>query len=369
MSTFTFLLLGLSCCVSIAMAAKSKLIFAHVVFRHGDRAPGQPYPMDPHGPETWPQGLQELTTKGMMQHYRLGKYLRKRYSKLLNKQYLVKEIYIRASDKNRALQSAAADLAGLYPPIKNQVWNPKILWQPIPVHSVPTDDDYLLVVDNPCPRYTAVYQNQTKPIIDYYNRQYADFFSFLRNHTGLKNLDFKSIGDIYDPLYCEKSHGLKLPNWTQKVVNESTGQTVYELIVDLKNINKNLKYDTDEKALLTGGYLLEDILSRMKNVSTGNLTKELPSSKMVMYSAHDDTLMALLYSLNVIKRPFMVPYAATVFIDLFQNKQGQYYVELTYKTIRLAWRTAKENTAQNRTRVTHRMIILPKVRSHHRCSN
>lgn len=69
----------------------------------------------------------------------------------------------------------------------------------------------------------------------------------------MKKLDFWSIGDIYDPLHCEAEQGLKLPKWTQTVVNKTTGQTAFDVIVDLKNIAKNLKYNTAEKAKLTGG--------------------------------------------------------------------------------------------------------------------
>jgi len=51
---------------------------------------------------------------------------------------------------------------------------------------------------------------------------------------------------------------------------------------------------------------------------------------MVMYSAHDDTLMALLYAMNVVDEPFLVPYAATIIFDLYRTKEG-HFVEVSYK--------------------------------------
>lgn len=40
--------------------------------------------------------------------------------------------------------SAQATLAGLFPPTNEQVWNPDLLWQPIPVHTIPKDIDYMV---------------------------------------------------------------------------------------------------------------------------------------------------------------------------------------------------------------------------------
>ena len=33
---------------------------------------------------------------------------------------------------------------GLFPPAGPQVWDPQLPWQPIPVHTVPLDQEYLL---------------------------------------------------------------------------------------------------------------------------------------------------------------------------------------------------------------------------------
>ena len=46
---------------------------------------------------------------------------------------------------------------------------------------------------------------------------------------------------------------MKLPNWAYDVVNEMTGQTVLDLVFDLKLVARNLKYNSYEKALLTQG--------------------------------------------------------------------------------------------------------------------
>ena len=47
---------------------------------------------------------------------------------------------------------------GLFPPAGPQVWDPQLPWQPIPVHTVPLDQDYLLNKMHAfCPRYEGFY--------------------------------------------------------------------------------------------------------------------------------------------------------------------------------------------------------------------
>ena len=64
--------------------------------------------------------------------YNLGKFLRNRYNDFLGEKYDENDIYVRASDVDRTMMSAMSNLAGLYPPQGDQIWNPDIHWQPIP---------------------------------------------------------------------------------------------------------------------------------------------------------------------------------------------------------------------------------------------
>lgn len=63
----------------------------------------------------------------------------------------------------------------MYPPDENSTWNPKLFWQPIPVHTVPEVDDEVLAMKKECKVYERIKR-------DYFNskayknrlRQYKD---------------------------------------------------------------------------------------------------------------------------------------------------------------------------------------------------
>lgn len=157
LSLFVLLVLGVAATVcATPVDTSGELIFSHILYRHGDRTPTMAYPTDPYSDiSNWPVPWGALTNTGKQQHFALGKWLRQRYGNvLLSEQYTPNEIYIRSTDVDRTLQSSESNLAGLYPPHGNQVWNADIEWQPIPVHTVADVDDWLIGASVPaCPVY------------------------------------------------------------------------------------------------------------------------------------------------------------------------------------------------------------------------
>lgn len=300
------------------------LRFVTVLYRHGDRSPIRAYPTDPYQESAWPQGFGQLSKEGMRQHFELGQFLRKRYTGFLSEDYERHEIYIRSTDIDRTLMSAEVNLAGLFPPNGSQIFNPDLKWQPIPIHTVPEDEERLLAfpVAN-CPRYEELL-NETIKSDSFVNvtNTYKDFIEMVRNKTGLNAVSVENVWSVHDTLFCEAKHGMKPPSWV-------TPDVMATLEV-LKNFGFQIMfgvYKRKEKSRLQGGLLLDQII---KNISAAADPGSKQEVKMIVYSAHDSTVVALQEALNVFSG-LQPPYASCHIFELHQEKNGSFSIEMFYR--------------------------------------
>ncbi|KAM3856133.1 lysosomal acid phosphatase isoform 2-T2 [Vipera latastei] len=320
---FTFIL-GFILALAPPIAPSRSLRFVTLLYRHGDRSPVKTYPRDPYQESAWPQGFGQLSQEGMQQQWDLGRALRRRYYGFLNASYNRQEIFVRSTDFDRTLMSAEANLAGLYPPEEQQVFNPNISWQPIPVHTVPDDMEKLLRFPlSPCPRYEQL-QNETRQTPEYINMtlQNMQFLKMVANMTGIQDVSLESVWSVHDALFCEKMHKMHLPAWVNPVVMAK--------LKELKDFSFNVLFGIHrqvEKARLQGGVLLSQI---RKNLTLATKDSAPHHLKMLMYSAHDTTLAALQTALNVYngKQP---PYASCHIFELYQEDDGNFTVEMFFR--------------------------------------
>uniref|UniRef100_A0A915JWP7 acid phosphatase n=1 Tax=Romanomermis culicivorax TaxID=13658 RepID=A0A915JWP7_ROMCU len=109
-------------------------------------------------------------------------------------------------------------------------------------------------------------------------------------------------------------------------------RTVYDVIVELKSLHNIMKFNMFETAKLTSGYLLGDILNRMLSVSENHGEKP---TKMMMYSAHDNTLLSLTHLLKIANNR-IIPYAACLIIELYEYESedgegGEFLIEILFR--------------------------------------
>nr|XP_034839570.1 prostatic acid phosphatase-like [Maniola hyperantus] len=307
----------------ISISYGEKVIkYAAIIYRHGDRTPVNPYPTDPWKNESlWPVKFGELTNIGKRQHYALGRWLRKRYSNLISEQFDPTEVYVRSTDVDRTLMSAQANLAGMYPPSGNAIWDLNLLWQPIPVHTRPERDDEVLAMIRKCVPYDKEKAKYMRSVA-YKKRlsKYQGLMDYLTAYTGMKVKDYLDINDIYNVLYIENLYNFTLPKWTQSVYPDKMKEpSCYSFVTATA---------TPLMARLLAGPLLKEIVGKMNTI----ITKKKPNPlKLSIYSGHDFTIANVLCSIGVYDGNCPV-YTSTIIFELLQdNNTTGYFIRMLYR--------------------------------------
>ncbi|KAK9302294.1 hypothetical protein QLX08_005717 [Tetragonisca angustula] len=296
------------------------IVFANVLYRHGDRTPIRTYPNDPYNNESiWPVPYGQLTNIGKNQHLLLGRWIRKRYSHLLSDLYSPYDIYIQSTDVDRTLMSAESQLAGLYPPVSKQIWS-NIKWMPIPVHTIPEDKDNILAAKKYCPRYDYELKKVlNSPEIQKINKENERLYAYLTEKTGNKISSLRSVEQLYDILFIENLYNKTLPEWTKSIYPDKLK------LIAIKSFTTSAYNKILQR--LKSGSLLGEMIDHMEKKSKNAL---VPDRKVWMYSAHDETIANMLMTLNVFE-PHCPPYTATILIELRVNLKDQYFVTISYK--------------------------------------
>lgn len=292
------------------------------LFRHGDRSPTRAYKNDIYNESHWPQGYGQLSKTGKRQELNLGQLFRNLYITKLNflsPSYKRTELYVRSTSIDRALMSAYSVLAGLYPPSSGE-WSTDIGWQPIPVHTVPEVEDYLLLSNAPCPVAEEISNQNVEdnPKIKQIMEEHKHFFDYVSNHSGEPNT-WKGIVKVLDPIYCQSvSENTHVPDWV-------TDEIFQEMLV-MRNLYTEFWFP-DGTQFLRGGVLLKEMIDHMVNKTESSTS--LPQ-KLFLYSAHDSTVISLLRAMGLFdnRQP---SYTACVIVELLESKDSKFFVRVWYK--------------------------------------
>ncbi|CAJ0603752.1 unnamed protein product [Cylicocyclus nassatus] len=315
----------------LSLVAAKELAFVQAIWRHGDRAPKKhPYPNDPYNESAWPRGWQQLTNIGIAQMNELGRYFRSKYGSFIAPHYVASQVYIRSSDSDRALTSAQAFTSGFYPAQNGSFqWQHGNPWQPVPIHApAPVEKDLLLkptYVD--CKNYDSIVDADDAKHAAVYNTQYADMFKMLEEKTGIANFSYANVNKVYDitkELYNNLTD--KQPAWAFQRWPKYGNRSTLDVISELRRIRKISKFDSPDKAKMTGGYLLNTWIKDALKVANGTMKNP---DRMMLYSAHDGTVLALMHAMSV-ANGLLIPYASAVIMEVYKDK-NDFLVELFYR--------------------------------------
>lgn len=79
--------------------------------------------------------------QGKLGEYKLGRFLKSHYGDFLGPDYTLDKVTVRATDVTRTKMSAELVMAGLFPPSSSLVWNPDLLWLPVPINYKSANDE------------------------------------------------------------------------------------------------------------------------------------------------------------------------------------------------------------------------------------
>jgi len=297
------------------------VLYATLIFRHGARTPADTYPNDPHVNETFsPYGWGQLTNEGKRGLYETGQWLHARYNNFLGDTYHSDYVWAQTTGVTRTKMSMQLVLAGLYPPRNTPLeWNRRLNWQPIPVFSEPLEEDSLLLVRTPCPRYyEAVEEIYQLPEVKSEIEKNKILFDELTQHTGMPIKTPDDVQSLYSTLRAETEFGLRLPQWTRKYYPEK--------LTNLTDLSYVYNIYTPELKQLKAGPFIQKLITEFENKRDGTLKpKDL---KISLYTGHDSSVVNILSGLNVWEKQFPAYGIMGLFELVKDKKSGEIGVQL-----------------------------------------
>uniref|UniRef100_A0A0K8WDX4 Prostatic acid phosphatase n=2 Tax=Bactrocera latifrons TaxID=174628 RepID=A0A0K8WDX4_BACLA len=234
--------------------------------------------------------------------------------------YSPEYVYAQSTASTRALMSMSTVLASFFPPRGTDMeWNTEYNWQPIPVFSEPLEEDSLLLVRTPCPRYFEAREEVFQiPKVKAELAEHEDLFQNLTKLAGVLIRNADDVNSLYNTLLAEQEFGYTLPAWTKDYFPEKM-----QFLAEQSFIYNAY---TKEMQKIKGGPFLKKMFAEMLEKRNGKLSPG--NRKLFVYAAHDWTVGNIMASLNLWEGQ-MLRFAVTLIFELHQNQQtGEYYIEV-----------------------------------------
>ena len=287
--------------------------------------------------EFWTQGYGQLTAIGESQLRSLGGILRARYSRLLPwglpASYSREHVYVRSTDYDRTLQSVMSLLQGMFAPgtgmkLAGGAFALDAGVAVPPVHTVELANDFILRAfsGDTCSAWPDMVHAEQEQFAHEFAQHMAasqNVTTALGTAVGMPDLSYDQLGSVADSLLCMRAHGR---TWPQGITEAMYTAAHAEAQWQVFNLYRLLP-----QRQAAGGAALAMLAARLTaaaspggvqpqyepNTFPSPAGVQLRGPPLAVYSAHDTTLLTVLYALlgpqQVLANP---PYASSVVVEL-----------------------------------------------------
>ncbi|KAL4428942.1 hypothetical protein ABPG74_011138 [Tetrahymena malaccensis] len=288
---------------------QAELQFVFEIYRHGARGPlGDWYDANE---QKYTYG--QLTATGQRQHYNLGVQLRNEYSGFLPDSYNHTQIYVRSSDVNRTLMSAASQLQGMFPAgtgdvlplnlteqytlpafanaqnyLKSNYSLPNNI-QVVPIHTQSRVGDKVLQPESNCKNLkqkTEEFYKEKQSTIDFINKQFEQTYQSYSKAVNREVKNFNNQHSLESVFECDRANGRYVPDFTQELKDNSTYLT---------SLSWNFLFNQPELLRGLNQPFFSSFFDYTDPIVKKNNTEGL---KWVMFSAHDTNVQLISAALN-----------------------------------------------------------------------
>ncbi|VDO07913.1 unnamed protein product [Rodentolepis nana] len=327
-------------CIIISQTKSGSLLTVFLLARHGERYPCHVF-NHPIYPVEYVNLRCQLTENGARQHYKLGQFIRKRYSNIISEGFKQAEIHIRSTGTERTIRSATYFSLGL-----NSLTSSELPHLP-PVFSSPKKHDSLLKMSYPCPAFSKLF---TAFLDSNLSREFAQtelkLFEELKNFTDFEydtaspHFALRDLWKLCEPIYVwdgleRSTKGDSLP------FNADLAESCHRAL----SFRQQLRFSAPSQTFLRGGPLWNHVLSTMRRLSISAMSDDgflsdseeidildipiAPETRFLAYFAHDSTVAAFLSHVGMFNN-ILPPYASAVIVELHRMTDGQLGLKFFY---------------------------------------
>lgn len=132
--------------------------------------------------------------------------------------------------------SAEYSLAGMFPPNEKEIWNEALLWQAIPVHTVPEQIDHVLAMKRSCHLYMDEYKKYLNSSeVQSIFKDNHELIEYLKLHTGQDFTTVFALKEFHEILSIENAKNFTYVRVTFSSCFFFTNSKSAQMISDCQN--------------------------------------------------------------------------------------------------------------------------------------